>query len=122
MDLSKLSANELRKLHRRIDVELKKREEGKKRDLLKKMQRMAAEQGMSLAEVLGKSAPASRGAAPSAPKAKRKSKAKGVKVAPKYHNPDDTSMTWTGRGRKPLWVVKALGDGKSLEELLINAA
>jgi len=26
-------------------------------------------------------------------------------VAPKYANPDDPSQTWTGRGRRPSWLV-----------------
>ncbi|MCK5549998.1 MAG: H-NS histone family protein, partial [Hyphomicrobiaceae bacterium] len=30
---------------------------------------------------------------------------KGKSVAPKYANPDDPSQTWTGRGRRPRWLV-----------------
>ena len=30
---------------------------------------------------------------------------KGRKVAAKYANPDDPTETWTGRGRKPRWLV-----------------
>ncbi len=30
---------------------------------------------------------------------------KGKSVAPKYANPDDRSQTWTGRGRRPRWLV-----------------
>ncbi len=26
-------------------------------------------------------------------------------IAPKYANPDDPSQTWTGRGRRPHWLV-----------------
>jgi hypothetical protein len=33
----------------------------------------------------------------------------------KYRNPKDTSQTWTGRGRKPNWLVEALGQGAKLE-------
>lgn len=40
-------------------------------------------------------------------------------VAPKYRSPDDASLTWTGRGRKPLWVASALETGKTLEDLAI---
>lgn len=29
-------------------------------------------------------------------------------VAPKYRDPSDPSVTWSGRGRQPAWFVKAL--------------
>ncbi len=121
MDIAKLSIPELRKLSKRVEAELKKRDDTARRDLLKKMQRLAAEHGLSLEDVVGKggSLPAEpkkpRAAAAAKPKAKKK-----IVVAPKYRNPDDASMTWTGRGRKPLWVQKCLDDGKTLDELLIK--
>lgn len=40
-------------------------------------------------------------------------------VSAKYANPEDTSQTWTGRGRKPKWVEAQLESGKTLEDLLI---
>ena len=45
-----------------------------------------------------------------------KSKVKGVA---KYRDPENPSATWTGRGRKPNWVVAALERGMSLDELSI---
>lgn len=120
MDIGKLSISELRKLQKKVDLELKKRDDSAKRELLKKMQRMAAEHGMSIADVVGKPGPAEAPAAkPRAKPAPKSSKAKIV-VAPKYRNPDDAAMTWTGRGRKPLWVQKCLDEGKTLEALQIN--
>jgi len=120
MDISKLSIQELRKLNKKIEAELKKRDDTAKRDLLKKMQRLAAEHGLSLEEVVGKGGTTTepkkpRASAAAKPKAKKK-----IVVPPKYRNPDDSAMTWTGRGRKPLWVQKWLDDGKSLEDLLIK--
>jgi DNA-binding protein H-NS len=44
---------------------------------------------------------------------------KTTKGAPKYANPDDASQTWTGRGRKPNWVIEALNSGKTVEDLEI---
>ena len=44
---------------------------------------------------------------------------KGSKGAPKYANPSDPSQTWTGRGRKPNWVIAALDTGKSIDDLAI---
>lgn len=40
-------------------------------------------------------------------------------VLPKYQHPNDSSLTWTGRGRKPLWIVELLDNGQSLESLVI---
>lgn len=44
---------------------------------------------------------------------------KGSKGAPKYANPADASQTWTGRGRKPNWVISALEEGKTLDDLAL---
>lgn len=42
-----------------------------------------------------------------------------TKAAPKYKDPD-TGKTWSGKGKKPNWVVDALNAGKSLDDLLIQ--
>jgi DNA-binding protein H-NS len=41
------------------------------------------------------------------------------KSAAKYANPDDRSQTWTGRGRKPNWLVARLKKGAKLEDFQI---
>lgn len=51
--------------------------------------------------------------------------AKGSKspVAPKYRNPGNTTQTWSGRGKRPLWFVEALKKrGVTAESLLIDRA
>lgn len=47
-----------------------------------------------------------------------KKKGKTVSVA-RYANPDDPSDTWTGRGRKPNWVLAQLDKGAKLEDFAI---
>ena len=42
------------------------------------------------------------------------------KVAPKYQNPNDADVKWSGRGRKPLWVLSHLDDGGTMEDLRIK--
>ncbi|MEM7777603.1 MAG: H-NS histone family protein [Pseudomonadota bacterium] len=44
---------------------------------------------------------------------------KGKTVAPKYMNPDNRTETWTGRGRKPRWLVAKLDEGASLDDFAI---
>ncbi len=43
-----------------------------------------------------------------------------VKGIPKYRSSIDPSLTWTGKGRKPEWVVTYLGNGGTLDQLLIK--
>ena len=41
-------------------------------------------------------------------------------VPPKYANPDDPSQTWTGRGRRPTWLVaKMKKRGAKLQQFAI---
>ncbi|MGP4714159.1 H-NS histone family protein [uncultured Psychrobacter sp.] len=37
----------------------------------------------------------------------------------KYRNTENSDETWTGRGRKPTWLVDALADGQSLESFAV---
>lgn len=37
----------------------------------------------------------------------------------KYRNTDNNEETWTGRGRKPTWLVEALAAGKNLEDFAV---
>lgn len=46
------------------------------------------------------------------------SKAKGVA---KYQSKIDPNLTWTGKGRKPEWVISFLADSGKLEELEIKS-
>ena len=37
----------------------------------------------------------------------------------KCRNPKDTSQTWTGRGRKPNWLIEAVKKGAKVETFTI---
>ena len=41
------------------------------------------------------------------------------KSAAKYVNPDDRNQTWTGRGRRPNWLVARLKKGAKQEDFAI---
>lgn len=56
----------------------------------------------------------------SSQKGRRTRSDKGVRFPPKYHNPQDTKKTWSGKGRKPNWVNKHIEGGGQLEELEID--
>lgn len=40
----------------------------------------------------------------------------------KYQNPSDPTQTWSGRGKKPVWVAACLAEGKTLADIEIKAA
>jgi len=44
------------------------------------------------------------------------------KVLPKYGNPLAPSQKWSGRGRRPKWVIAALEAGQKLDDLKIEPA
>lgn len=124
MDLSTLSQNELRRLLTRIEAELRRRNDTARRNLLKRMEKMAAEEGLSLSELLSASAPAAEpkeaAAKPGRRAAPKKEKDK-EKVAPviRFRSPDDPSKGWSGRGRKPQWAIDWIEQGKSMDELAV---
>lgn len=103
--LDKLSLDELKQLQTDVAVAIYEYEERRKEEAKAALEAKAKEFGFSLEEVLsGK---------------KGKSKAKSGKVAPKYADPADPTVTWSGRGRKPKWVEAYLAEGKSLDDLKI---
>lgn len=51
--------------------------------------------------------------------AEKAAKPRGT-VPPKYRDPEEPSLTWTGRGRKPKWVLEREAEGRTLESMLIG--
>lgn len=105
-------------------AEKKRKEES--RSVLKTLRQQISDYGFTAAELgfeasSGVSKGAGKKSRSTVGKKARSSKAKARsltrKVSPKYR--DDQGNTWTGRGKKPLWVVQALSQGRTLESLLI---
>lgn len=44
------------------------------------------------------------------------------KVFPKYRNPAVPAETWSGRGKRPRWLVSALKAGRAIEDFKIHGA
>ena len=42
-----------------------------------------------------------------------------AKASVKYQNPKDPSQTWSGRGRKPNWLVEALKKGAKQDSFAV---
>ncbi|MCQ0969537.1 H-NS histone family protein [Paracoccus sp. TK19116] len=101
IDFGKLSLEEMRTLRDQLDRAINSYEGRKRREALKAIEDVAREHGYRLGDLTGGGA------------------VRGGPVAPKYANPADPTMTWTGRGRKPRWVQENLKQGKQLEDLAI---
>ena len=67
-----------------------------------KLNAIAKEMGYSLADLIGNEEKPSRAPA-----------------AAKYRHPENPSLTWSGRGRKPLWFVAYVDAGKDPTDLAI---
>jgi DNA-binding protein H-NS len=50
---------------------------------------------------------------------KKRKRASG-KISPAYRNPNNPAETWTGRGRKPRWLVAALDAGSTVDQCRIG--
>lgn len=103
INLSDLSLPQLYQLEKDLGREISRRKVEDKQKTISDLQKLAAERGFSLAELLGGDA-AKRGG-------------KRGPAAVQYKNPADASQTWTGRGRKPQWVNDHLAKGGKLEDL-----
>ena len=103
--LDKMSYAELSELRDRVDAAMVAAQAAEKEALRAQMEALAARSGLTLADVLGNG--------------KRSSKLKGSKVAIKYRNPKNPAQTWTGRGRKPNWLVALVKKGQKLESLAV---
>lgn len=44
------------------------------------------------------------------------------RVLPKYQNPSMPTETWSGRGKKPRWLVSALTAGRKIEDFKITSS
>jgi DNA-binding protein H-NS len=103
IDLSKLSLEELQTLARDIEQEIVTRREAERERVLSQMRELAGSIGMSLENLLKQE----RGRTP---------RAAAGSVA-KYRHPENSGLTWGGRGKRPQWVAEWLAGGRTLEEL-----
>lgn len=109
MNISELTTQELAALLKRIPKEIQKRKQREKSKLVDDITQIVSKHGYSLKDLIGNT--------PRSVKGKKTSKRKPVAV--KYRHPEQTSLTWTGRGRKPHWVTKWLDEGNSMEKLAL---
>ena len=100
IDIDSMDLRQLRALRIEIDKALHSYETRKRQAALEEVKKIAQKYRVPLHELLD---------------APRKSKP----ITPKYQHPDDSNLTWSGRGRKPRWVEEQLASGKGLTDLAI---
>ena len=102
-DVETLSLKELKSLQKDLAKAISTFEDRQKSDARSKLEIIAKEMGYSLADLIGTEVKPSRAPA-----------------AAKYRHPENAVVTWSGRGRKPLWFVTAVEAGKSPEDMAVN--
>lgn len=99
-DLSLQDINSLEKELQKAKAQVRDRE---RKALKEKIDKLIAGTGFTIFDIYGVGV---------------KKRGKSISVA-RYANPDDPSDTWTGRGRKPNWVLLRLEQGAHIEDFAI---
>jgi DNA-binding protein H-NS len=100
-DLQSMEMDDLKKLRKDVDKAIASYDERRKAEARKALEEAAREHGFTINEIFGV-----------APRSKKT-------LPPKFAKPDDPSTTWSGKGRRPSWVVEHLDAGGSLDDLRI---
>jgi len=102
-NLENLSVNELQEMMKSVEGALKEKQNSERKAVYAKIRELAASVGATVEISEGK----------------EKIVRKTVKVAPKFRNPDDAEVTWTGRGVTPKWMRALIESGKDKSDFLI---
>ena len=112
IDLSNYNLGELKGLQFDIEKEIKTRQQQEVRKAREQILAIAQDVGMPV-EALLSVKPGKAG------KSGKSGKGNQSIGSAQYRNPEDNAQTWTGRGRKPKWVIDALSNGKNLGDLRV---
>lgn len=107
-ELAKLSLDELLSLQHRAAAEVVNRQSAEREKAKQDILAIAAKYGLEVR--FGNSNAAST----------KTAKTKRGSVAAKYRHPENSSLTWTGRGRSPIWVADWKVKHGSLEGITIK--
>jgi DNA-binding protein H-NS len=101
-DLDSMTLKQMLDMQEKLAVAIESKRKEERDDVKRALADMAEKRGFSMDDLFG----SKRG--------------KGKPVAVKYVNPDNKAETWTGRGRKPNWLVSALKkSGTKIEQFAI---
>jgi DNA-binding protein H-NS len=103
IDLSKLSIDELQALAREIEQEIIGRREADRERVLAQMRELAGSLGMTFEELLKQE------------RGRERARVPGTSV--RFRHPENSALTWSGRGKRPQWINEWLASGRTLEDL-----
>ncbi|WP_298147384.1 H-NS histone family protein [uncultured Acinetobacter sp.] len=105
-DISNLSVEELKRLQAEAEVLIASKKDQAIEDAYSQIMTIADNLGLSIEQILEFGTQ------------KRKKNTRKA-VEPRYRNKANPTDTWTGRGKKPRWLVAELEKGAKLEDFLI---
>lgn len=100
VNYEKMSVRELTEHIARAQKALANAKDRERADLKQKIASLAENAGFSVGELFG-------------------GRGRGKTTQVKFVNPDNRSETWTGRGRKPNWLVAKLNKGAKLADFAV---
>ena len=103
INVERLSLKDLHALSAKVRRALAVARERERKEVKAQIETLASEAGFTIDELFGRG----------------RSSLKGRKIAPKYANPANRMETWSGRGRKPKWLVAKLKKGAKVEQFAI---
>ena len=102
-DLNNLSTTELQEIIANAKSVLKEKQASQRKGVYAQIKELAASVGATVEIYVPD----------------KKQPRKVAKVPPKYRNPDNAEMTWTGRGVTPVWMRTLIESGRDKSEFLI---
>ena len=101
-----MSIDELWGLHETIANILTAKITAEKRELEKRLRQISQRSEVGSTDIEERGSPRERRPYP--------------RVLPKYRNPVQPSETWSGRGKKPRWMIKQLRSGRRMDDFRIG--
>lgn len=100
VNVDKMSLKELLELEAKVQKAISAARDRERSEVKQALAVMAEKRGFSVNELFG-------------------GRGRGKSSAAKYVNPDNRAETWTGRGRKPNWLVAKLKKGADISDFAI---
>ena len=100
VNVDKMSLKDLLDLELKVQRAINTARDRERAEVKQAMAKLAEKRGFSISELYG-------------------GRGRGKSSVAKYANPANRSETWTGRGRKPNWLVAKLKRGAKLESFAI---
>jgi len=99
-NVDKMSLKELLELEAKVQKAIGAARDRERSEVKSALAALAEKRGFSVSELFG-------------------GRGRGKVSAAKFANPDNKSETWTGRGRKPNWLVAKLNKGAKMTDFAI---